>query len=148
MDDGLVAAEHPLISVAALDPHAGLIRRYDLGSAKGGDCAIALERKSALRPAEHVHQAALADGEPEEVGKNALKPLVRQGLEGLEIGRHRMKPRSERRTLSHIRHGRGNEHAAGRAGHRRTPVPLDHGFNLRQFNRHMFADDRSCKIAR
>ena len=76
MNDGIARAEYPLIAVAALDPHPGLIARHNLCAAQGHERIVApggKDRRSAL---EHVHQRALADIQPEQIGKHALQPLV------------------------------------------------------------------------
>src|SRR3954451_8508092 len=51
-------------------------------------------------------QPALADREPEQLGKRALQPLVGQRLEGLEVGCGRMQARPERRALDRRRRDR------------------------------------------
>ena len=41
MDDGIGRAEHPLIAVAAFDPHSGFIARHNLGAAQGHEGIVA-----------------------------------------------------------------------------------------------------------
>ena len=111
-----------MVGVTAFDPHAGLVRGDDLGPAQRRNGLVALGPEGALRTAKHVHQPALADGETEKVGERALQPLVGQGLEGLEIGRHGMHARPERRSLRRVWHSRDGQRAAGRATDRQTSM--------------------------
>src|SRR5829696_8669848 len=90
MNDGVLAAKHPVIRVCALDPHPGLVRSDDRGPAQRRAGILAWGLELTLRPAQQVHQPALADGEPEQVGERTLQPLVGQRLEGLEVSCHRM----------------------------------------------------------
>ena len=122
MDNRFSAAKHPMVGVASFDPHAGLVGGDDLGPAQRRDGLVALGREGALRTTQHVHQAALADGETEQVRERALQPLVGQGLEGLEIGRHGMHARPERRPLRRVWRRRDDQRAAGRATNRQTPM--------------------------
>jgi len=125
MDNRLGATKHPLVGVASFDPHAGLVGGDDLGPTQRRDGDVALGREGTLRTAQYVHQAALADGETEQVREDALQPLVGQGLEGFEIGRHRMQPRPERRPPCLLGHGRSDKGAARRATNRQAPMALD-----------------------
>ena len=106
MNNGLIAAKHPLKGIAAFDPHAGLVRGHDRGTAQGRDGTIAVGDEGSLRPAQHVHQPALADLQAEEIGQSILKPFIGESLEGLEIGRHGMQPRPKRRSLCRVGHAR------------------------------------------
>src|SRR4051794_29450793 len=42
---------------------------------------------------QQVHEATLAELQPEQVGQGALRPLIRQRLEGLEVRGERMRAR-------------------------------------------------------
>lgn len=137
MDNRVGAAKYPLIGVAPLDPHAGLVGGDDLGMAQHRNGLVALGCESALRPTQHVHQATLTDGQTEQVDERALQPLVGQGLEGFEIGRHSMQPGPEWRPFRRIGHGRDDQRAARRAMHRPSPMPLDHRLDRGQFDRLM-----------
>lgn len=64
-------------------------------AAQVGDGSVALGREGCLGTAQHIHQAALADRQPEKIGEGALQTLVGQGLERLQIGCHRMSAWSE-----------------------------------------------------
>lgn len=132
MDHRLRAAKHPMVGVRAFDPDAGLIASDDPGLAQRRVGPLALGREGALRPAQHVHQPALADGQPNQIGERALQPLVRQGLEGLEIGGHGMDARPERRPLCGVRHGRDNPRATGWAAYCQAPMLGDAGRHLWQ----------------
>ena len=74
---------------------------------------LATGLEAGLRTPEQVHQAALAEREPEQIRQGRLQPLVGEGLKGLEIGRHRMQPRAERRAASLLRHRRDDPRPAG-----------------------------------
>ena len=94
MDHGLGQAEDPAIGVAALDPHVGLVRGDHECRAKGRHGDLATGSEAPLRAAEQVHQAALAWGvSPNRSDSAACSHSLRERLEGLEIDRHRMKPR-------------------------------------------------------
>jgi hypothetical protein len=67
MDDRLRRAEHPMVGVGALNPHPGLIRGDDLGPAQRRDGGLATGLEAGLRTPEQVHQAALAEREPEQI---------------------------------------------------------------------------------
>jgi len=59
--DGLVAPEHSVVRIAALDAHPGLVRTDDACVPQLRHGAIATAHEMPLRPTEHVHQTALAD---------------------------------------------------------------------------------------
>jgi transposase-like protein len=54
----LGAAKHPMVGVGAFDPDAGLIASNDPRLVQRRDGLVALGREGALRPAQHVHEAA------------------------------------------------------------------------------------------
>jgi hypothetical protein len=83
---------------------------------------------------EQVHQAALAEREPEQVGERRLQPLVGQRLEGLETGGNRMQPRAEWCSPRRLRHGCDHPRAAGRAVHRQPSMLGDGRRDLRQLD--------------
>ena len=118
-----------------------------LKSSGGGDCRIAPGHEGPLSPAQHVHQAALTDGETEEIRKRALQAFIGQGLEGFEVRRHRMHARPERRPFRRIRHGRDNPRSTGRAAHRQTSMTLDKRLDLGKFDPVVCADRLGGKIA-
>ncbi len=93
VNDGMVAPEHPVVGVAALDAHPGLVGADHPCLTQPRYGVIAATCKMRLRTAEHVHQTALADRQTEQIGKRPLKPFAGQRLEGLQIGRDRMDPR-------------------------------------------------------
>ncbi len=76
MDDGLVAAEDPMVGVASLDANARLVRADHLGLAQLGHGLLAPGHEAVLGAAQHVHQRALADPEAEDVGEARLEPLI------------------------------------------------------------------------
>ena len=91
-------------------------------------------QKLSATAASQVHQAALADRQSEEIGERALQAFVGQSLECLEIGRHGMDARPERRACRRVRQRRGDDHSARRAAHRKAPVALDHWMDLGKFD--------------
>ncbi len=137
MDNRPGAAKHPMIGVGALDPDARLIR---------GDGPVALGCKGALRPAQPIHQAALADGETEQVRDRALQPLGGEGLVGLEVGGHRVQPRPERRCARGLWDRGDDPRSAGWAAHRQAPMLGDARCHLRQLNLLVNADRLSRQI--
>ena len=66
-----------MVSVRALDAHAGLVAGDNLGLAQDRDGRITTGTEAALRAAEQVHQPALAEGEAEQIGERRLQPFVR-----------------------------------------------------------------------
>jgi hypothetical protein len=75
-----------------------------------------------------------------------LQPLIQERLKGLEIRRHRVQPRPERRALRFLRHRRDNPRPAIRALHGEPPV-LRHDRRYRgQLGPLRDADDLSWKI--
>lgn len=67
-----------MIGIAALDAHAGLVRGDDRRLMQRRYGFFATGAEEPLRTAEQVHQAALAEGEPKQVGKRRLQSLVGQ----------------------------------------------------------------------
>ena len=61
MHDRLRRAEHPVVSVAPLDPDAGFVGGDNCGLAQGRYGLLAAGAEAALRPAKQVHQTALAE---------------------------------------------------------------------------------------
>ena len=147
MDHGIVAAEHPMKRIAALDADAGLVRGDHFGLAEHRESIVALGHKSSLRPAEHVHQAALADGQSEEMVKGALQTLVGQGLEGLEIGGDRVEARAERRAFRRRGHRRNHQRPTRGTTNRQTPMALDEGLDHGKLDLVVLADDLGRQIA-
>ena len=134
MHDSLARSEHPLIGIRAFDTHTGLVGGDDLRLAQGRNGHVALGRERCLRPPQHIHQTALADRQPEEIGEGALQAFVGQSLEGLEIGRHGMDAGPERSAFRRIRQRRDDDHPARRASNRKAPVALDHWMDLGKFD--------------
>jgi hypothetical protein len=84
------------------------------------DGSLAPGLEPALGAAEQVHQPALAEAQPEQVGERGLQPLVGERLVGLEVGGHGVQPRAEWRAAD--RHGRHGPGAAAGAAHRQAVV--------------------------
>ena len=86
---------------------------------------------------------------PNRSAQRGLQPLVGERLEGLEVGGHRMQPRTERRAARCLRHRRDDPRAAARAAHRQPPM-LRHDLrrHLRQLDPLADADDLGRKIGR
>ena len=78
MHHGVGRVEHPVISVAALDPDAGLVRGDHSGPAQGGHGGLATGTEAPLRALEQVHQPALAERQTEQVRQGCLQSLVGQ----------------------------------------------------------------------
>ncbi len=114
-----------MVSVRALDAHAGLVAGDDLSLAQGRDGRVTAGMEAALRAAEQVHQPALAEGEAEQIGERRLQPLVGQGLEGLQVRRHRMQPRTERGAAPCLGHRCDDPLPAALTTHR-EPAVLRH----------------------
>ena len=91
---------------------------------------------------------ALADGEPEQVEESALKPLVGQGLERLEIGRGRMHARAEGRAPGDFGNRRRDAGSARRALHGKPAVALDDGLDDRKIDAVVLAYDLARQIGR
>jgi len=87
---GVLAAEHPVVAGAALDPYSGFVRGHHLGTAQRRDGRLPPGLEPTLGAAEQVHQPALAEAQPEQVGERGLQPLVGERLEGLEVDGHRV----------------------------------------------------------
>jgi hypothetical protein len=90
--------------------HLSTVQRRD------GRLAPGLE--PTLGTAEQVHQPALAEAQPEQVGQCGLQPLVGERLVGLEVGGDSMQARAERRAAD--RYGCDGPRATSRAAHRQA----------------------------
>jgi hypothetical protein len=93
---------------------------HHLSTAQRRDGRLAPVLEPALGAAEQVHQPALAEAQPEQVGERGLQPLVGERLVRLEVGGHRVQARAERRAAD--RHGRHGPRAASGAAHRQAVV--------------------------
>ena len=136
-----------MVSVAALDAHARLVRCDHRGPAQGGHGGRATGAEAPLGALKQVHQPALAEGETEQVRQGRLQPLVGQRLEGLQIRRHRMQPRAERRAARRLRHRRDHPRLAGRAVHGQPSMLRHDRRHLRQLDPLGHAHDLGGKIA-
>jgi hypothetical protein len=114
---------------------------------RNAEMALSRGREGALRPAQHVHQAALAETQAEQIRERALQPLVGQGLEGLQIGCHGMDARSKRRSLRRLRRRRDHPRSAGRAPNRQTPMARDRRLELGKLDHLVLADGLGGKSA-
>jgi hypothetical protein len=92
MNGRAIRAEYPMIGVAHLDVDTCFVRADNTRLAQPGHGIIATAGEPPLRPAQNVHQAALADRQPENIGKSTLQPLVGKSLKCLQIRRCRMDP--------------------------------------------------------
>ena len=111
-----------MVSVRALDVHAGLVAGDDLSPAQHRDGRVATRTAAALGTPEQVHQPELAEREAEQVGQRRLQPLVRERLKGLEVRRHRMQPWAEGRAARRFRHRCDDPLPAGRTTNGNAPV--------------------------
>ena len=89
---------------------------------------------------EHVHERALAHGEPERVAKHAAQAFVGQGLESLVVDRQRVNARPERRRRRNRRRGGFGLRAAMRTSARVAAMAHDVRFQRRYFDLVVFAD--------
>ncbi len=120
MDEGLGAAEDPMVGVASLDANARLVRADHLGLAQLGHGLLTPGHEAVLSAAQHVHQHALADADAKDVCEGRLEPLIREALEGLQVGRQAVQARSERAAARRLRHGGQNAGVASRTTHCQT----------------------------
>ena len=148
MDHCLLAAEHPVPAVGALDAHPGLVRRHRRRLPQPRQRRVPALGKTALGAAQQVHQPALAQPQPEQVRQSRLQPFVGQSLEGLQVRRHRVQPRPERCRVGPRRAWGDDPGPADRAGHAKAPVLLHHRTNERQVDLLVHADDLGRKIGR
>ncbi len=76
VNHGVLAMKHPMKTVDALDPHAGLVAgdKLRLTQDRQRGRALVLERR--LRAREHIHQRALADGEAKKIEERLAQPLI------------------------------------------------------------------------
>ncbi len=138
--DGLLAAEHPMVRVRALDAHGGLVGRHHGGAPQGRQGRLAPGLEARLGPAQHVGEPALADAQAEQVEEGLLQALVGQGLEGLQVHGRGVQAQPERRSRSVRRSRRRHAGPASRAHNGEPPVLLDDGLHLRQFDVLVHAD--------
>jgi hypothetical protein len=130
-----------VVSVRALDAHAGLVAGDDLSPAQDRDGHVTTGTEPALRAPEQVHQPALAERQAEQVGERRLQPFVGERLKGLQIRRHRMQPRTEGRTARGGRHWCHDPLPAARAPDREPAVLRHDRRHLRQLDLLARADD-------
>jgi hypothetical protein len=131
MHDGRLGAEDPMVGVAAFNPDTSLVRGHHLRSPQGCDGVRPTTREASLRTPQQVHQAALAEMQPEQVGQRTLQPPVGQGLKGLEVSRDGMQPRPERRAPRRLWPWSQNARPAGRTADRKASMMRDEGLHRR-----------------
>ena len=69
-----------MVSIASFDPRTGLIASNHIGSAQCSQRVVAPRSKDRRGALEHVHQRALAERQPKQIGKCALQPFVGEQL--------------------------------------------------------------------
>lgn len=143
MDNGLGRAEHPLAGIAPLDPHARFVAGDNISTAQGCEGAISPGDEDRCRALEHVHQRALAEIEPQQVGKCALQAFVGKQLVRLEVEHQRMNAPAKGRTLCRLRHGRGGCLAALRPTALQSAEAFDDRLHLGKVNLVIFPDHRT-----
>ena len=146
MDDGIGRAEHPLIAVAAFDPHSGFVAGYNIGTAQDREGIVAPGGKDRRCALEHVHQRTLADIKPEQIAKYTLQPLVGKQLVGLQVERQRVNATAKRRALRRLWHGRAGCLAACRAATGQPAVPPNNRLDLGQVDLVIFPDHLARRI--
>src|ERR1700687_383504 len=95
MDDGALAAKHPMEGVDAFDAHARLIAVDKGRLAQSRESLSLLLLESARCASEHIHQRALADRQAKQIVENLSQPLVGQSVMGFQINRQRVDTRPE-----------------------------------------------------
>ena len=70
MDDGALAAKHPMVGIGAFDAHGRLVVGDEGSLAQNRERLPFLLFEGARRAGEHVHQSALADRQAEGSGAN------------------------------------------------------------------------------
>src|ERR1019366_2852471 len=93
-----------------------------------------------MRANEHVHQRALAHIKPERIAKQTAQPLIGESLKTLEIDRQRMDARPERRRCCDRGRRCFRLDAAMPAPAREATVADDMGFDRRDLDLVVFAD--------
>jgi len=148
MHDRVLAVKNPVIRVRSLDPDAGLVAGHNARGAKDFLGLFRLDLEMRVGADEHVHQRALADAKPERVAKHEAQPLIGQRLEALVINGQRMDARPERRRGGDRRRRSFRLGAAMLAMAGKTPVADDIGFDRRDFDLVVFADQFQAGVRR
>ena len=133
------SAEHPMLGIDALDPHAGFIAGDGPGLAQllEDHGLLGIERR--LGPLQHIAEPALADLQTEHVGKQPFQPLIGNVLQVLQVQRQCPNIRPERRALRQ-RRGFGLVTALS-AGADQPLMPGDNRSDRRQVERFILGDD-------
>ena len=104
-----------MVGIAPLDPHTGFIASDDIGSAQCSQRIVAPRSKDRRGTLEHVHQRALAERQPEQIGKGAWQPFVGEQLVRFEVERQGMDALAKGRAMRGLWQGRSGFFAARRA---------------------------------
>jgi hypothetical protein len=99
MHDGLVAQEHPVITVQSLNTDAGLITRDNLSLTQVVDNLQPDSLKRLMTAFEHIGQCALADIQPEHLIKHPRQPDKRNRRKGLQVQNQGVQPGAKRRAI-------------------------------------------------
>jgi hypothetical protein len=136
-----------MIGVRPLDANAGFIAGDDARRAQNRLGLVRFDLEPRMRADKHVHQRALAHGEPERIPKHAAQPLVGERLETLVVDRQRMNARPERRRRRHRRRWSFGLQAAVRASARVAAMAHNVGLYRRYLDLVVFADQLARIVA-
>ena len=71
-----IRAEHPVLGVDALDPHARLVTGHGVRRAQARQDRYSLPVERRPRPIKDITQRALADRQTKNISEHRLQPLV------------------------------------------------------------------------
>jgi hypothetical protein len=103
VNHGLLAAEHPMIAVDALDAHPGLVAGDAVGLAQNRERLITLVLESRRGAREHVQQRALAQRQAEQIVQQPLQALIGERLQALAISGERVREGAGRTASPRLR---------------------------------------------
>ncbi|WP_298351380.1 hypothetical protein [Rhodoblastus sp.] len=146
VDYGVLAAKHPLECVDALDARAGFIASDKARPAQSRQRRGPPGREHRLHALEHVHQRAFADFQPEQIVQGEAQPLVGKQLHALQINRHRVDARPERRVFGGFRRRRLGRRAAAPAVDRKPPMAPNERPDRWKLDLVVFTDQRPLGV--
>ena len=98
VDDGLVAPEHPMIAIQALNADTGLITGNHFGLTQLIDDLLLGGHKRLVAAFQHLGQSTLAQLQPEHLVQHPGQPDKGNRLEGLQIESKGVQPGAKRRA--------------------------------------------------
>ena len=146
MHDRVLAVEDPVIRVRPLDPDASFVAGHDLSRTNDGLGLFSLDLEPGMRADEHIHQRALADAKPESITEQSAQPLIRERLKAPEINRQGVDAWTKRRRRRDRRRRRFRLDAAIRAPASKAMVADDIGFDRRDLDLVVFADQLARRV--